>query len=80
MTPDEKLMLKFYELAMKGNNPSLPIKALEVAGVMGIKATALKNIVKHLAQANLVEKIDDTTISLTKRGYEFALETISNDK
>ncbi len=74
MTSDEKLMLKFYELAMLKGDPHTPIKAIKAAKAIGVKETALKNIIKHLAQANLVKKIDDVMIALTKRGCDFVLE------
>jgi Mn-dependent DtxR family transcriptional regulator len=74
MTPDEKLMLKLYELAMKEGDPHTPVEAMQAARAIGVKETALKNIIKHLAQANLVKKIDDTTVYLTTRGCDFALE------
>lgn len=74
MTQDEKLMIKLYELAMKAGDPHTPVEARAAARVIGIKDTALKNIVKALAQANLVKKIDDTTICLTARGCQFVLD------
>lgn len=74
MTQDEKLMIKLYELAMKAGDPHMAVEAKQAARVIGIKDTALKTIIKSLAQANLVKKIDDTTVSLTPRGCEFVLD------
>ena len=74
MTPDEKFMIKLYEVAKRGGDPCRPINYASVAKSIGLKETALKNIVKHLAQANFVKKIDDTTLLLTERGCAFVLE------
>ena len=71
MTSDEKLMLKFYELAMEKGDAYKPVNAMKAAKLMGIKETALKTIVKSLAQANFVKKIDDARVCLTERGCEF---------
>lgn len=76
MTPDEKLMLKFYELAMKEGDPLSPVEAMQAARMLGVKETALKNIIKHLAQANLLIKIDETTIALTQRGCNLVLDIL----
>jgi len=74
MTPDEKFMIRLYEIAKKGGDPRRPINYVSVAKSMGLKETALKNIVKHLAQANFVKKIDETTLLLTDRGCAFVVE------
>jgi Mn-dependent DtxR family transcriptional regulator len=73
MTSDEKLMLKFYELAMLKGDPYKPVNAMKAAKLMGMKETALKTILKSLAQANFVKKIDDAMVCLTERGCEFVL-------
>ena len=73
MTSDEKLMLKFYEVAMLKGDPFKPIHAMKAAKLIGIKETALKTILKSLAQANFVKKIDDVMICLTERGHDFVL-------
>lgn len=76
MTPDEKLMIKLYEVATQNGDPNGPIDYRGVARMIGQKETAAKNIIKHLAQANLVKKVDDSMIHLTERGCDFALEMI----
>ncbi len=73
MTPDEKFMIKLYEVAKKKGDPRRPINYQSVAKMVGLKETALKSIVKALAQANLVVKIDDTTLHLTDRGCALVL-------
>jgi len=74
MTPDEKFMIKLYEVAKKGGDPRRPVNYQTVAKSIGLKETAVKNIVKHLAQANLIKKIDETTLLLTDRGCALVLE------
>jgi Mn-dependent DtxR family transcriptional regulator len=78
MTPDEKFMIKLYEVAKQKGDPRRPINYQSVAKSIGLKETAVKNIVKHLAQANFVKKIDETTLHLTDRGCAFVLEMITS--
>ncbi len=70
-TPDERLMLKFYEIALSQGDLESPVNIRSAAQQLGQKEIALKNIVKHLAQANFLKKIDDSTIRLTKNGCAF---------
>jgi Mn-dependent DtxR family transcriptional regulator len=78
MTPDERFMVKLYEEANRNGNPTRPINYQAIGKAIGLKVTALKNIVKHLAQANLVRKIDETTLLLTERGCALAAEISSS--
>ena len=78
MTPDEKFMIKLYEVAKQRGDPRRPINYQAVAKSIGLKETAIKNIVKHLAQANLIKKIDETTLLLTDRGCALVLEMLQN--
>ena len=73
-TPDEQLMAKFYQIAMESGDPYLPIDYRGVGKAVGLKETAAKNIVKHLAQANFLRKIDDTKFHLTPHGCNFVLD------
>jgi Mn-dependent DtxR family transcriptional regulator len=75
-TPDEKFLIKAYQEALAQGDPCLPINFQNVARSLGQKETAIKNIVKHLAQANFVKKISDTTLSLTPSGCQFVLDEI----
>lgn len=68
-TPDEKLMIQFYRAA--GGKPDLEIEVKPASEKAGLKATAVKNIVKHLAQANFIKKIDQEHICLTAHGCSF---------
>jgi hypothetical protein len=72
-TPDERFLIKLYETALAKGDPCQPIDFRPIAKAVGIKETATKNIIKHLAQANFLKKIDDTTLCLTKRGCDFVL-------
>jgi hypothetical protein len=73
-TLDEKFLLRLFHMAMKQGDPSsiLPIQA--IARQVGCKEVALKNVIKHLAQANLIRKLGDDSICLTPRGCDLALE------
>jgi hypothetical protein len=73
-TPDEQFLCKFYSLAMEDGDPHSPLDYRGVGKAIGLKETASKNIVKHLAQANFVKKIDDTTFRLTPHGCNFVLD------
>ncbi len=73
-TPDEKLMIEFYRVS-KGDL-SFEIDIMAAAKKIGLKEIALKNIVKHLAQANFLIKIGDTHARLTPHGCRFVLEEL----
>jgi Mn-dependent DtxR family transcriptional regulator len=73
-TPDERFMIKLYQTAMEGGDPHAMLDYRGIAKSLGQKETAIKNIIKHLAQANLIRKIDDTTLQLTERGCSFVLD------
>lgn len=75
-TPDERFLIKLYQTAMAGGDPQAPIDYRIVAKAIGQKETAMKNIIKHLAQANFVKKIDDTTVCLTERGCSFVIDAL----
>lgn len=73
-TPDERFLIKLYETAMGQGDPHAFIDYRGIAKAIGQKETAIKNIIKHLAQANLIKKADDTTVYLTERGCDFVLD------
>ncbi len=75
-TPDERFLVKLYQTAMKSNDPYLGIDFYAIAKAVGLKETATKNIVKHLAQANFIKKIDEKTLHLTPHGCDFVLEEL----
>lgn len=76
-TPDERFLVKLYLTAAQDGDPHKLLDYRGIARSLGQKETAMKNIVKHLAQANLLKKIDDTTVHLTERGCSLALELIN---
>lgn len=75
-TPDERFLIKLYEAAMSGGDPHAMIDYRGIAKELGQKETAIKNIIKHLAQANFLKKADETTVYLTERGCDFVLDHI----
>ena len=75
-TPDERFLIKLYETAMSGGDPHAMIDYRGIAKALGQKETAIKNIIKHLAQANFLKKADETTVYLTERGCDFVLDAI----
>lgn len=76
-TPDERFLIKLYETAMSQGDPHALIDYRGIAKELGQKETAIKNIIKHLAQANFLKKADDTTVFLTERGCDFVLDHTS---
>lgn len=74
-TLDEQLLCKLYELAMENGDP---FSEVELLGLMDYfqRKTAVKTIVKHLAQANFIKKIDETRIYLTRQGCDYVLEEL----
>jgi hypothetical protein len=76
-TPDERLLLKLYQIAMANGDPFTEIDLRGVAPQLGQKEVAIKNIVKLLAQANFIKKVDDTTVHLTGRGCDFVIDFLN---
>jgi hypothetical protein len=74
LTPDEKFLLNLYQTAFQTGDLFQEIDACIVAKAVSLKETALKNIVKHLAQANFVIKGSDPMIQLTPHGCKFIEE------
>jgi hypothetical protein len=77
-TPDERILFKLYELAMKNGDAHSEIDILMLARAASQKETAMKNIVKHLAQANFVKKRGDDALVLTEHGCDFVLQEMEN--
>lgn len=77
-TPDERFLISLYRAAEKKGDLFSLFDSREIARTVGLKETALKNIVKHLAQANFVKKVDPASIYLTQRGCDFVLNELSN--
>lgn len=76
-TPDERFLVKMYQTAMSGGDPHAILDYRGVAKAIGQKETAIKNIVKHLAQANFVKKVDETTVYLTEQGCDLVLNLLN---
>ena len=72
-TPDERSLLKLYEAAKKRGDLYAEIDYRPIAKELGQKETAMKNIIKHLAQANFLKKVDEYTVYLTERGAQFVI-------
>lgn len=70
-TPDERFLIELYNLAKAKGDPFLPISIRRVATAIHQKETAVKNIVKLLAQANFIQKSGDSAIRLTQQGLAF---------
>lgn len=77
-TPDERFLIAVYKTAMGGGDPFREVNARGVARSIGLKETALKNIMKHLAQANFIQKVGDDSLYLTKRGCDFVLDELNS--
>ncbi|MGB7979064.1 MAG: hypothetical protein WCF19_07915 [Chlamydiales bacterium] len=73
-TPDERFLIKLYETALAGGDPHALIDYRGVAKALGHKETMVKNIIKHLAQANFLKKGDDSLVCLTEHGCNFVLD------
>jgi 3-deoxy-D-arabino-heptulosonate 7-phosphate (DAHP) synthase len=68
-TPDEKFLIAAYRRSLKAEEGLVDIAT--AAKDVGLRETATKNIVKHLAQANFVLKRGESQIVLTERGVAF---------
>lgn len=74
ITPDEQFLIELYKLAMREGDPFQPVPIHLVATAIRQRETAVKNIVKHLAQANFLKKGEDDTVYLTPRGCDLVLD------
>lgn len=70
-TPDERFILKLYELSNVKGDPFQEIQIKAVATGISQTETSVKNIVKLLGQANFIKKVGETTVRLTQQGYDF---------
>ena len=77
-TPDEQFLIALYRKAMGEGDPFQEINSRGIARSIGIKETALKNIIKHLAQANFIKKVADDSVYLTQRGSDFVLDELNS--
>jgi predicted transcriptional regulator len=77
-TPDEKFLIKLYQTAMANGDPFQEVDSRGIAHAIGHRETAVKNIIKHLAQANFIKKRDDTTVYLTQHGCNFVLDELGD--
>lgn len=75
-TPDEKFLIRLYQVAHESGDPYKAIDYRGIAVSLGQKESAVKNIVKLLAQANFIKKLGDTTILLTPHGSDFVLDEL----
>jgi predicted transcriptional regulator len=73
-TPDEKFLIELYRVAQANGDPYLGVDYRGIAAAIGQKETAVKNIIKHLAQANFIKKVDGTTVLITSRGCDFVVD------
>ncbi len=73
-TADERFLIKLYQTASQKGDPQHALDYRPIAKAVGQKETAMKNIIKHLAQANLIKKINETTVCLTERGCNLVQE------
>lgn len=71
LTPDEKFLHKLYQMAQEKGDLFQEIDSFAVAKAVSLKETALKNIIKHLAQANFVIKCGGSLVKLTENGCRF---------
>ena len=77
-TPDEQFLIKLYKMAMESGDPFQVVDSRGIAKAIGQRETAIKNIIKHLAQANFVKKNDDNSVYLTQHGCNFVLDELEN--
>lgn len=75
-TPDEKFLIQLYKLAHQNGDPYKAIDYRGVAARLGQKESAVKNIIKLLAKANFITKVDDTMILLTSHGSDFVVDEL----
>jgi Mn-dependent DtxR family transcriptional regulator len=75
-TPDEKFLMQLYKVAHQNGDPFIAIDYRGIAASLGQKESAVKNIMKLLAKANFIKKVDDTTILITPHGCDFVMDEL----
>ncbi len=75
-TADERFLIRLYQTAQSSGDLLSKLQYLGIARSMGLKENALKNMIKHLAQANLICKLDEASIRLTSRGCDLVSELL----
>lgn len=78
-TPDEKFLIELYQMVHEKEDPFTAVDCREIGTRLRQKQTALKNIIKHLAQANLIKKLDEMMIVFTQRGWDFVCDELSKE-
>jgi len=76
-TLDEKFLIELYKASHLAGDPYLGIDYRGVAASIGQGQASVQNIIKLLAQANFITKIDETTVILTKRGRDFVFDELT---
>ena len=71
-TKDESFLIKLYEEANEEGDFSVELNFQEIGKKMVLKERVIKTIIRDLAQANFVQKIDHDTIKLTQNGINLA--------
>lgn len=79
LTPDEKFLVRAFQTARASGDPYQTIGIAFIAKSIGQKETATKNIVKHLAGANFVQKEEEGCISLTAGGCALAARLLNEE-
>ena len=72
-TKDELFLLKLYEMANAKGDPTTPIDRYAIGKAIGQNDRGIDTIVRHLAQANFVKKVDDPFLYLTPNGIALVL-------
>lgn len=72
LTKDESFLIKLYEQAKDQGDLGLEINYYSIGEKMVLTEKVIKNIVRDLAQANFIKKVDQDTITLTQNGINLA--------
>ncbi len=70
-TADERLLIEVYKTALERSDLFEEIDIRPIMFAIGQKETAVTTILKHLAQANFIIKIDPYIVKLTPHGINF---------
>ena len=77
-TADEKFLIQLYKSAEAAGSWSAPVDYRRILTLLGQKETMGKTIMKSLAQANFIKKLDETNIILTEQGHRFVLSELDD--
>lgn len=78
LTRDELFLVKLAEETRKKGDPFLEMDRYYIGQLIAQNDRSVDNIVRMLAQANFIEKMDGNSIQITQNGRDLAEDLLRN--